>query len=345
MKDKIKNIFSKKTISYIESTIYILSIIIVVLANVFGPIWIRMLPLLFILGIIGKIVFDRPVVTTIFGSIVSICTIYLSGVTNILENIIASGIFTLYIALGEFCGSKIEIIYHYLIEKKNIKTKEFTRCVIYSIIIILASTLFHNYTDSNIFIYNSCKSRLMEYLNKNYPTEEFSIIYSRYNYESENNFKFNIQNLNTNDNYKFIVYVDKNLDIYDGIKKSEISKEEFKINQEVKKIIGRKYEGIDKSITKIDEGYELNLIKKVENIDNAETLYFSKEVAQIIDLLLENEKFSNIVHVNISLLDSIDTTNSKISTIYVSGYINNKEENIQQDYMYILKSLNIEYID
>ena len=345
MKNKIEKMSGKKIISYIESTIYILSIIIVVFANVFGPIWVRMLPLLFMLGIIGKIIFNRPVVTTIFGGIVSICTIYLSGVTNIFENIIASGIFTLYIALGEFCGSKIEIIYGYLIKKKNIKTKEFTKCVIFSVAIVIVTTIFHNYTDSNLFLYNSCKNRLIKYLEENYPSEEFNIMYTRYNYKSENSFKFNIKELNTNNNYKFIVYIDKNLEIYDGIKKSEISKEEYKMNNEIKKIIGEKYQNISISLKNIDEEYELNLIKKVESIDKTQILYFSKEVAQIIDLLIENETINNVLYVNISLLDNSDSTNSKISTIYLSKYINNKEENIQQDYLYILNSLKIEYID
>ena len=345
MKDKLKNIFSKKTIYCIDSITYVLSIIIVVIANVFGPIWIRMLPLLFVLGIIGKMVFNRPVVTTIFGSIISVCTVYLSGVTDILENIIASGIFTLYIALGELCGSKVEYIYKYLIDGKKSYTKKYYINIASAICIVIICTLFHNYTDSNIFIYKSCKNRLANYLTENYPNDEFNIGYAKYNFESENNFKFNVKNVTTNDNYRFVVYVDKNLDIYDGIKENQISKIENKIKIKVNKTIEGKYEDINKSVVKVDDGYELNLTKELESINDTEIINFSKETSEIIDLILKNEELENIINVNIALLDKTDKTNSKISTIYLSNYIKNKEEGIQKSYTYIMKSLNIEYID
>lgn len=345
MKDKLSNIFSKKNIHYIESITYVLSVIVVVIANVFGPIWIRMLPLLFILGIIGKIVFDRPVVTTIFGAIISVCTVYLSGVTDILENIIASGIFTLYIALGEFCGSKIENIYKYLICGKKISKKEFYINISYVISIVIICTVFHNYTDSNIFIYNSCKNRLENYLSDMYPNNKFNIVCAKYNFKNENNFNFNVQDEITNDSYKFVVYVDKKLDIYDGIKESQISKIESKVEERINKILDVKYENINKKVVKINEGYELNLIKEVEEINDIEVLDFSNEVSQIIDSIIEIKELENILHVNISLIDKKDKTKSKISTIYLSGYMKNKEEGIQKSYTYIMKSLDIEYID
>lgn len=346
MRDKILKIFNKKTIYYVESIAYISSIIIVVFANVFGPIWIRMIPLLFLLGIIGKLVFDRPVVTTVFGSIVSVCTIYLSGVTNILENIIASGIFTLYIALGEWCGSKISIIYKYLLLEKKTKEKkkEYTKSLIFAVCIIIFCTLFHNYTDSNIFMYQYSKNRLVKYLDNTYAGRRFEIVNSKYNYISENNFEFIVECSDTGDNYKFIVYVNKSLSIYDGIRESDKIKEKIQISNKINLDLKDKYENIDISINQITEGYELNLLRNVESLDNTKLLEFSKEVSEIINLLISNEKINNFINVNISLIDKNNMTNSKITTIYLSGYINNKQEALQQDYMYIMKALNIEYI-
>lgn len=343
--DKIKNIFNKKTVYYIESITFIISIIVVVLANVFGPIWIRMIPLLFLLGIIGKVVFNRPVITTIFGGIVSLCVVYISGVTELLQNVIISAIFMTYIAFGEVFGSKIKIVYGHWISKKSKKNKEYIISILFCVVIVLICTLFHNYTDSNIFMYASCKNRLDEYLNKNYRGQHFNIVYSKYNFSNESNFVFDIQDKNTDDNYRFIVYVDKNLEIYDGIKENNISKDGYKMKQSIENIIGKDFVDIEIGVNKLSEGYELCLLKTVDTIEDTKVLEFSKSVSQIIDLIIDSKQINDIEYITISLLDSREKTNNRISSIYMTNYIKNKEEGIQKGYNYIMKSLEIEYID
>lgn len=345
MKDKIKKLFDNKNLHCIESLIYILAIVIVVIANVFGPIWIRMLPLLFILGIIGKISFNRPVVTTVFGSIVSICIIYLSGVTNLLENIIASGIFTLYIALGEFCGSKIHEIYSVYIKERGKKDKNYILNVSLVVVICIITTLFHNYTDSNIFTYNSCKEKLEQYLSSTYPNDKFNIVNARYTFESEDSFKFSVRNIHTESNYNFVVYVDNELDIYDGISQRKKSKEENIILEKVNILLTDKYKEIKRKINKKVDGYEINLIKEVETIKDNDVLNYSCEVCDIIETIIKDESLNKIETINITLIDKKDKTKNRISTIYVDSYKKNMEEGIQKGYTYIMKSLNIEYID
>ena len=102
---------------------------------------------------------------------------------------------------------------------------------------------------------------------------------------------------------------------------------------------------IKKSITKVSEGYELNLVKTVDKTTDDEILKFSQDSAKIIDMVLESEKLNDMFYINLSLINNTNKTESKISTIYLSGYLKNKEEGIQKDYNYIMKSLNIEYID
>ena len=344
MKDKIKKIFNKDTIYYIESIIYMCCIIVVVIANVFGPVWIRMIPLLFILGIIGKLVFDRPVITTIFGSIVSLCVVYISGITSILDNVITSGIYTIYIAFGEVFATEIKKVYKYINTKKR-DNKKIIKNISVSLIIFLLCTLFHNYTDSNIFMYNNCKSRLKRYLLLNYSDQKFEILNSSYDFKNEKSFKFNILNLSNLDNYKFIVYIDKNLNIYDGIKENEILKRVSKMNDIFSEIIDNELSDIEKSISEVNDVYEINLSREVDKIDQNETLKFSNEISQIINKIIDDGRLKEIEQINISLINKNDKKNSKIATIYMNGYIKNREENIQKDYSYIMKALDIEYID
>ena len=83
-----KKIFSKNIIKYIEAIIYILAIIVGIFACNSGPIYIKMLPILFILGFVGRIIFDRPVMTTIFGIVTAICIIRVTNNISIKENIL-----------------------------------------------------------------------------------------------------------------------------------------------------------------------------------------------------------------------------------------------------------------
>lgn len=114
-----KKIFSKNIIKYIEAIIYILAIIVGIFACNSGPIYIKMLPILFILGFVGRIIFDRPVMTTIFGIVTAICIIRVTNNISIKENIFFSLCDGLNIAMGELCGEYFLRSKNFILKGKN----------------------------------------------------------------------------------------------------------------------------------------------------------------------------------------------------------------------------------
>ena len=104
MSKKNMKFLTKNTILYIEAIVYILAIIVGVIACDVGPIYIRMLPILFILGFVGRIIFDRPVITTVFGIITALCITKLTNNSNFFDNLFVSLCNGINIALGELFG-------------------------------------------------------------------------------------------------------------------------------------------------------------------------------------------------------------------------------------------------
>lgn len=345
MVEKCKRLFNKNNIYYIESIIYICCIIVVVVANIFGPIWIRMIPILFILGVIGRIFFERPVLTTTFGFIVSLCIVYINGTTSLYSNLVTSLIFAIYILLGEIFGNEFKVLYNDLYKNRKKKNNKYIKDIIVSIFICIIVTVLHNYANSNIFLYSSCKNRLNKYLNDNYNFKDYIIISTVYNYSNQKNFNFKVYDKKNDDFYNFVVYVDRDLNIYDGIKEREVSRKLNEINNILKEIINGRYNDITFNIDDINDVYELNIIKKLDKINETDIFEFSKQIADCIDLIIDSNKLNKIENINISLISNKDLTESRISTIYMDGYIANKEQKIQESYLYILKALDIVYLD
>lgn len=345
MLEQIKKRMTKKTLYYMESIVYVCSIIVVVMANVYGPIQIRMIPLLFLLGMIGDIIFKRSVITTIFGAIVSLCIVYMSGVTNILENMITSGIFTLYIALGELCGSKMKIAYHAYSKKRKKKGPEFGVNVIASILLVILCAGFHNVTDSNLFIYQSCTNRLKNYLLQQYPEDTFEISYVTYQFSGEKCFLYQIRHLEDKKGYKFIVYVNPKLELYDGIKEGIEKKRRESLEKDFISLMEGKLEEIQMKIADESGIEEICLEKTVEHVDDESLLSFSKEIEEIIEKISNHPKFIQFETINLVFIDASNPMKNCISTLYLEGYRKNKEEGIQQGYQYIMKALKIEYMD
>ena len=346
--------FSKKEkehIKYvIESLVYIISIIVVIFANIYGPIYIKMMPLLFILGIVGNIVFNRAFITALFGLIVSICLNKISGI-NLTENLLYSFLAFMYIALGEICGIFFIKIKKYLKKKKYMYTKEAIVTYISTLVVIGFVLVSNNYINSNIFKLSSCKDRLNDYLKEKYSTTKFEILAQRYNFIGDDYFKFVVKDLNTNRLYNFSIYTDERLDIYDGILESKIYTYEKKIKEEFEnyikqKDVEKKYSEISYEIAVPEENVvELRIKKEVYDIADSTILGFSTNVADFLNDLKDFEYMKDIKQTLLVLESQNKEQKNIVSYIYMDRFNDNKALNVEEDYEYIKKALNVEYID
>ena len=111
MEKSKKSIFNSKKYIYIEAVVYAILVVVVIYFSLFGPIYLKMVPLVFVMGIIGRIVFDRPIVTSLFGFCISLCIVEVMGEHTLQNNLIYSLYNFLALMLGEMAGIYIYNIY------------------------------------------------------------------------------------------------------------------------------------------------------------------------------------------------------------------------------------------
>lgn len=352
--ERISNNLTKKEKNHIkmlvESIVYIFAIIISVFAYVYGNMYIRMIPLLFILGIIGKIIFNRPVTTSIFSIIVSICFVKLSGITNIIENLAISFCMGAYVSLGEIIGYMLQIIIKDVKKKRKKKGKKVIISYITVFIVSVFVLAFQNYLNSNIFTYLKYENNLKKYLSNNYEDRNLIIVNAHYNFIGDKNFKFLVEDKNSGRIYSFIVYKDNKFGISDGILSSDLLLKNASLNKKLneymeKNNFNEKYNKIDVYFKLFDnEEIELVIEKNVEKIDDETTLEYSKNVSNILEDLNDSGLTNEIEQVYLSLISNYSSKENIFSYIYLERYRNNNQ-NIGEDYEYIDKSLKVEFID
>lgn len=315
---KESTLLKNKNMLCIEAVCYVITIMLVILLNNYGIIFIRMIPLLFLLGLAGNIVFDRPVITSVFGSLVSFCIIYMQRTVCLKDNFIESILVLALIGMGEIFGELIKKIYDDR-TKTKVMTK-FKRILIYflTIFFIVFPIFLNSYINGNVFGYFKSKDILNEYINKGYEkNDEFSIVNTEYEFSKYKGYIFNLKNNydNTqNDLYTFIVYSDKS--IKDGYKEKLIEKNNNILNDELEKFIiqnniSTKHEGYNISLQcEYPDIVDLKISYKVDIINDENIDDFSKSV---VDILKTFKCFNDYDKITQSTL--LITTNDKSDTL------------------------------
>lgn len=349
-----KNKVLIKTIELVETIVYILAIIIAIFANLYGNIYIQMIPILFILGIVGKIVFNRPVTTTVFGMIVAVCAVYITGIRSIPKNLIISSWMAAYIALGELCAFAFSKSWYY-IKKKKSSSKEACGSYLLLIITLIVSIGVYNYTNSNIFDLQKARKRLDNYLVQNYSDSMFRVSNVRYNFLGEKSFKFYMENIKDGKIYNFLVSKDEKYDIDDGYNKLRNINKEKNINENLIKYftdnkLNEKYEGIKVSIELNEvDNFEFKVLKEVskdgEDINDDDILKYSKEIAMLIKDLKNFEYLKNFQQIIISIKNKENTSQNITSYLNIEKFFKDNSFTMEHDYEYIKNALNVEYIN
>lgn len=345
MSDKInnKNSINDKLVSYIEGVSYAIIIMLVIFLNNYGMIYIRMVPLLFLLGLSGNLVFNRPILTSIFGSIVSFCIIYIQGNISLTSNIINSVSVLVLIGMGEILGYFLKLIYFDF--KAKIKLSKFKKYIIYffSILCVIIPIFLNAYINGNFLNLFKSQKVLYSYLNTQYSrNDEFSIVDVKYTFLNNSAYVFSMKNNydnSQNNIYNFIVY--SNNKIEDTYNQKLVEKNnnliEDKLNEYIEKNnMSKKYDGYNINIEYRDSNVlALMIKKKVDELDDNTVLDFSKNIVNIIADFKDFSEYDNLtqLEVNIGLKDS---SNNLQSIVYKSEFNDN--------YMTIFNSLRQQYL-
>ncbi len=341
-KEKEKGVFKREYIKYIEAVVYILAIIVGIFACNCGPIFIKMLPILFILGVVGRIIFDRPIVTTIFGFITATCIIRITGNLSLYDNLFISLFNSLNIALGELFGE------YYLkslkfFKKKLSKKKGAILNYIITGVILIVSIAVHLYTSGNYISYYKARANLNKYLKEVYENQEFSIIDAKYTFYKTKSYTFEVRNKTKEFNSNFIVLVTNDYAVYDEYIFNIQSQNNTKLNNEFDEFI--KQINIDKDID-FKIGYlnsgdvKLIISKNVESVDSLQAKSFANVINEFINRLKEFKYYNKINNIEISLVDNGNKKNSLVSSFSIKDV-----QGVDNLYNYILDSFDTEFIN
>ena len=334
---KEKNSTKKEKIKFFESLVYILLIIVVIIANTYGNIYVKLIPMLFLLGIIGKIVYDRPVITSLFGGTFSIITMYINGTYKFSEILISSFGNFIMIMLGEIIAICL-IACARSIEKKAFASDSIKNYII-TVLFFILSIYVTFYMNGNIFKYKEAEYRLQNYLKENYKESYFTVEGYRYVPLLDRGYTFKVTNENMNGVYKFIVYEKLESEIYDEFKNNTIKMNNTNISKFIANNINIENLHVNSEYTKYNEA-KISVQYKQEKEDYNEDI--TKKLIELISKLRIYSKFSDIHEIGVVIKDK---TNKNINIIYINieDYI--KYEVEKRENQYILNMLQVEFFD
>lgn len=290
----------EKIIITIEAIGYVLLIILASYFTINGNIFIRMVPMIYLLGIFGITLFDKPIVTIIL-SCISTCIFSYFSENEINGNVF---IYTAYsglmITLGTFTGHILNILY------ENYKLRKFIKYyhkIIYFVLLVLCVLIpifLNNIVNSNMISYLIAKEEIGKYINDNYAYSEYYIKDIKYN-KGMYAFVASIDGIDVKLNYTFS---EKVLDIN---MKNRIEKLNKALNAEMNILL--KENGLTELAVKCSYGYskiatmpdiiKINVLNvKANKLDNVlvflETIteWNKYDIIDRIDIVVEGKDVS-----------------------------------------------------
>lgn len=316
----------------IESVIFVALILLFSYYTMFGNLFVRMLPLLYILGVISECVFKKAAMTSVLGFITMVIIGFV--VKNTLDMYII--LLAIYSALMILCGSLAGFAINELFLNYKLKKfiKYYTKIKLIAIVCIftilpIAANAFIN---TNIISYNKAITCVKEYANERYDSPSISVIKSEY-----------IPNVKGG-KYIFTTVIDDvklQLCYYDGkVQDSTINERLEQANKELdsrlKTIISDIEVSDDIVIAANCEYTKVSIWPDVVNIDITGNEKRLVEIVKLANYLLNENSIGNIGRINITIDEksmSIDMSKMKerITLEYVQNGINQELLDSQED--------------
>ncbi len=332
---KLKSKVIKSIYVYSEAILYGVLIMLTIFLNTYGPLFLKFIPLVLILGIIGRIIFDRPIVTSLFGFCVSLCEIEILSNISLEKNIIYSMYTFFCILLGEIAGVCIFNIFTSKAKKlSNKMAKEISLLVLTTFI----GVFLNKYLNGDPISYIKSRNILDDYVSKNYGIldENVKIEKAVYVCGTSNYFSFTLSGLDNKEGKNYSIGVYSNKKVIDGYYDSKLNdmtealkdKFDFKFSKE-------NFGEIKLSIyyTNLEKDIVLNIEKNVDTISDTNIANFAKEANLVLDKIKEFDEFDNIYKINLVLKAGLDVATGEI-----------KKDEFFDENKYIEK-FNIEYFD
>ncbi len=329
---------------YIEAILYCIVLVIGIYTCLYGNIFINMIPIVFLIGILGYIVFEKKMMTSFFLFLLAIVMLQIKVPSELVSNLINSFEIGVVSILGEIFGFSLNTLIKKHKVKKNKfkdKAKYYAMCIVTLIFAIDINAIVHG----DIFSYNIAKKSLYNYTKNEYSSSSrFKIVSSKYVLDNNPKYIFYTQDtLNNNNLARFIVY------------KNDIKNVQDEYNEKIlRAVCNNIYESvkdIEKNNMDVKIMYDdtstltISFAKKIEQITKKDIEEFSKDIATYIAKAKEVKDFELIEQIKVTLESEKNSKDNVAAYIYMTGYNNMLQKNEEEPYQYIMKALNVEYFE
>lgn len=332
-------------LKYVEAIVYCILLVIGINLCVSGNIYVKMVPIVCIVGILGQIVFNRKFMTTAFTFIISIVLLQIKMPSQLLYNLLISLQISVCCLFGEICGYYVKKLHYLLKKKRKNNKKQKIKYLAIAFISLLSSIGINIFFNGDYISYFSARKSLMNYFSSEYSSSSrFKIFSSDYVYGSNPRYIFYTNDtINNNNVGSFIVYLKDKNNVQDEYKQQILNNISRKLNSNLEHI---QTNNLDVEISYDDtHTLTINFFKCVNNVDRASIEEYAKEIVAYLDEALKVENFSLIEQMRVVLESNSNSKDNLSSYIYMNGYKDMVENGLEAPYEYIVRALNIEYFE
>ena len=336
----------KVALKYLEGFVYCFLLLVSVMLCISGNTYIKMIPIAFISGLIGQIMFGKKAMTSMFSCIIAIVLSQLKTPALLNQNIISTVVITVLSLVGELCGYGLKKLVHLLkLKSSKRREKEKIKNYILCSVTIIIGIVINSIVNGNPISYIRCKNNLKNYLATQYSSgSRFEIFSVRYSLSERAKYTFYTEDVsNNNEIGKFVVFLDDTQIIQDDYKEKVLTSKIQEITKYLKELDLNENIVVSVGIDETEE-LTLNIFKKVDEITQQNVDDFSKEIVDLVDKARVAKYFEEIKQMKI-VLECLQNQKDNLATyIYMDGYNEMKQKNEENAVDYIKRALNIEYI-
>ena len=309
---------SKENILIVETILYGIVIILAVYLSIDGMLIFKMIPILFITGLISRFIFDKPILLSAFGFSISLLIIELCTKNTLQYNFFYSLYTFICLYSGALSGRYILSIYHS--KAKNFTVKKAHNMSL-AILTIFIGIFFNIYVNGDFISYFKSKQQLEKYIESNYnfSREKYSLSNPSFVSGDLNYYSFNFL-INDAGIYKMGVYLDGK--VIDGYRDSKLKSSNLALESKFRfKYLNELGTFFDVSVKYIDinENIVLRLDKNVESVDQDIIDEAINEISSLINKISDFDEFDKIMKLTVCIKTKDETY---IADIYKDDFGN-----------------------
>lgn len=334
---------------YSEAILYIILLIVAVSLCITNNMYITMIPIAFLVGMIGQIIFGKRVMTSFFIGILSVILLQMKTPANIILNLINTFEIVILSLIGEVFGWSVKRLYRLFRNKKKVSKKikkEGLKCSIVGIFSLTIGLILSGIFNGSYITYSISKGKLKEYfIDEYHSSSRFKIISSKYEFSNGSKYIFYTQDTTSNGGTgKFSVYLMDKYNVQDNYQEQIINNISKELNENIKK----EYDSDEIDIYVLNSDTNelvISFTKQIDSITRNEIEEYSKEISEVLEKVSSVDKFDDISQIKIILESKNNPRENLASYIFMNGYKEMIEKGEEEAYQYIMRALNIIYFN